>query len=445
MYHPADPPSGPYSDEDFEFIELVNVGASPIDLGGMQFTNGVSFTFPSYLLAPGARALVVSDQAAFESRYGAGLPVLGSYLGHLDNGGEKLRLDSAASTVIQELVYDDAWYRSTDGDGFSLTAVDPAADPADWSSKAAWAASTFVDGSPAGVDPPQCSDGIDNDADGDTDWPADAGCADASAAREKPQCSDGVDNDLDGRTDVDDPGCADAAGTSETDPPATSFVCYGGRDSKSLPKFEPVDVSLDDALEGELTFTARKRRSICLAATFDGNPPADDDVHLQSYDIRVANSGVTHPVVEDLQVRAIGPMYLDTSKPDRLLVPAAMDPIDPVNAPPNAAHDVDHYKCYRAKIPSGTPKYYPSKVVLRASDRFEDRLYDIKKPKRLCNPVDMNGQGIKDADLRLTCYKLRRAKGEARHERLQGIQIADEIGSVLFDTKKAEEVCVPTH
>jgi hypothetical protein len=50
---------------------------------------------------------------------------------------------------------------------------------------------------------PICSDGLDNDGDGMSDWPADPGCGNASAGTESPQCQDGVDNDADGKIDFD--------------------------------------------------------------------------------------------------------------------------------------------------------------------------------------------------------------------------------------------------
>jgi hypothetical protein len=66
----------------------------------------------------------------------------------------------------------------------------------------------------------QCSDGVDNDGDGRTDFPDDPGCSSAADDSEGgsggTQCSDGVDNDGDGRIDFpNDPGCASAADDSE--------------------------------------------------------------------------------------------------------------------------------------------------------------------------------------------------------------------------------------
>jgi hypothetical protein len=43
---------------------------------------------------------------------------------------------------------------------------------------------------------PDCSDGINNDADGLVDYPNDPGCADPSSVTEAPQCQDGRNNDL---------------------------------------------------------------------------------------------------------------------------------------------------------------------------------------------------------------------------------------------------------
>jgi hypothetical protein len=87
-------------------------------------------------------------------------------------------------------------------------------------------------GAPAGVcsdsvaktwTAPECSDGVDNDGDGQTDFPNDPGCESANDDDETdpaaPECSDGIDNDGDGKTDFpNDPGCESANDDDETDP-----------------------------------------------------------------------------------------------------------------------------------------------------------------------------------------------------------------------------------
>jgi hypothetical protein len=92
-------------------------------------------------------------------------------------------------------------------------------------------ATKLDEGGPAA---PACSDGADNDADGQTDFPADPGCESATDDSESPdpppppQCSDGEDNDADGQTDFpNDTGCASPQDTSE----APKNACSDGVDN----------------------------------------------------------------------------------------------------------------------------------------------------------------------------------------------------------------------
>ena len=141
MYHPEEP--------DAEFIELQNIGSDPLDLDMVSFTNGIDFTFPDMTLAAGDYVLVVVDRSVFEAEYGLGLAIAGEYAGRLDNGGERIRMEDVFGRPIQDFEYDDNWYPTTDGGGFSLTIVDPASDyPERWSSEAGWQPSAAEGGSP---------------------------------------------------------------------------------------------------------------------------------------------------------------------------------------------------------------------------------------------------------------------------------------------------------
>ncbi len=147
MYHPAD--LGRPDDPNTEYIELTNIGTETLNLNLVTFTNGVDFTFGPVELAPGGYTLIVRNIAAFESKYGVGLPIAGQYAGSLSNGGEKIELQDAAGTIIHEFSYEDNWYDTTDGSGFSLTVKNPATvDPNALGDKASWRPSAYVDGSP---------------------------------------------------------------------------------------------------------------------------------------------------------------------------------------------------------------------------------------------------------------------------------------------------------
>jgi hypothetical protein len=77
-----------------------------------------------------------------------------------------------------------------------------------------------------------CDDGLDNDGDNFTDYPADSGCVsllDASESEFEAKCIDGKDNDSDGLIDFPaDPGCADG---NDNDERGASQACDDGLDN----------------------------------------------------------------------------------------------------------------------------------------------------------------------------------------------------------------------
>jgi hypothetical protein len=67
---------------------------------------------------------------------------------------------------------------------------------------------------------PECHDGYDNDHDGVADFPEDTGCRNESRrSREAPECDDGIDNDDDSKTDLADTSCGESWWVSESTPP----------------------------------------------------------------------------------------------------------------------------------------------------------------------------------------------------------------------------------
>jgi hypothetical protein len=147
MYHPQD--TGNPDDPNTEFIELTNVGSAAINLSLVRFTKGIDFTFGDVVLQAHAFVVVVRDARAFAAKYGSGVAQAGVYAGSLDNAGERIRLEDATGEEIQDFEYKDGWYKSTDGQGYSLVVKAPeTADPATLSDKAQWRASLGLGGSP---------------------------------------------------------------------------------------------------------------------------------------------------------------------------------------------------------------------------------------------------------------------------------------------------------
>ena len=75
-----------------------------------------------------------------------------------------------------------------------------------------------TEGGGGGGGSPACSDGLDNDGDGATDYPADYGCSSATDTSEVSTlaCGDGNDNDGDGAVDQADSNCTSATDGSES-------------------------------------------------------------------------------------------------------------------------------------------------------------------------------------------------------------------------------------
>lgn len=138
----------PLGGSDFEFIELQNIGLEAINLEGLQFTEGIRFTFPNLTLQPGEFIILVSNRSSFETRYGDSLPVSGQYDGKLSNGGERLRLELPnIKAGIHDFEYDN-WYSASNGSGFSLEFNDPLLPVVAWNLKLNWAPGLIINGTP---------------------------------------------------------------------------------------------------------------------------------------------------------------------------------------------------------------------------------------------------------------------------------------------------------
>jgi len=150
LYNPNPPAEGsPYTGKDLEFIELQNTSSAPLDLTGVVFNDGISFAFEDgATLASGAYGVVVSNRAAFTSKFGQAPLVLGEYAGNLNNGGERIALQDAFNENILAFSYDQEWSTEADTQGHSLVVADAAANAGSWDLAEQWLTSQAADGTP---------------------------------------------------------------------------------------------------------------------------------------------------------------------------------------------------------------------------------------------------------------------------------------------------------
>jgi len=139
-----------FESDDFEFIEIENIGHETMDLTGLQLRAGVEFDFTDSAvtqLDPGQRVVVVSNRAAFEQRYGTDVNVAGQYAGNLADEGARIILSDPGGRPILDFQYDDGglWPDRAGGKGSSLQIV---SSRVDYNDGASWRASSEYDGSP---------------------------------------------------------------------------------------------------------------------------------------------------------------------------------------------------------------------------------------------------------------------------------------------------------
>ncbi len=123
MYNP--PEAGV---DTLEFIEIVNSGVSPVDVTNFTIT-GVTYTFPSAIIAPGQHYVIAVNSGAFNNVYGFAPD--GQFGGGLNNNGEFLTIKDAVGNLVDSVFFDDSgvWPSGAaagqpDGGGSSLILCD---------------------------------------------------------------------------------------------------------------------------------------------------------------------------------------------------------------------------------------------------------------------------------------------------------------------------------
>ena len=212
--------------------------------------------------------------------------------------------------------------------------------------------------------------------------------------------------------------------------------------------FTPIpNILLADEFEPAAHFDVKKPKHLCTPANKNNEGVLDAVTHLKSYQIKavtgsprflkrpgnkMANQLAPHPV-----------LFLDAIKPDLLLVPTAKSLSSPPGQPgPNT---VNHYKCYKARVTSGTPPF-PKGVQVTVADQFRTTAgtFDVKKPKHLCTPVSKNGEPVPNSDAYLVCYLAKPAKGVPKHVPVTPVYVNNQFGPETLKTVKEDELCIPS-
>jgi len=167
-YHPSNPTTAELSaianldDDDFEFIEIMNISSQPLRLDDCEFTSGFGYVFPEdSILQPGERMVIAHNISAFALRH-SGISPHGEFTsGKLSNSGETIVLENSSNIEIISFTYHDGsdnlnsgdllWPSKPDGSGESLVMIHPG-QGGDLNNPLLWRASTYNHGTPGDSD-----------------------------------------------------------------------------------------------------------------------------------------------------------------------------------------------------------------------------------------------------------------------------------------------------
>jgi hypothetical protein len=145
-YNPLE--DGDISGNEFEFLEMKNVGVSTLPLSGAHFVQGIEYCFPNGFSVASKDFIVLdSNKGMFQKRYG--FEPTGEYNRQLDNDGERLTLVDLSGDTLFTFRYDDKtpWPEEPDNTGQSLVVRD-ATGVGDPDLPEYWTVSTRIGGSP---------------------------------------------------------------------------------------------------------------------------------------------------------------------------------------------------------------------------------------------------------------------------------------------------------
>jgi hypothetical protein len=96
----------------------------------------------------------------------------------------------------------------------------------------------------------------------------------------------------------------------------------------------------------------------------------------------------------------------------------------------------DHFKCYHT-LQIGFPRFERREVT--TDDQFGSAVTSVRRPWRLCNPVDKNGEGIDEPASHLMCYQ---ADDAGIFER-RYVQVQNQFGEQQLSVIRTESLCLP--
>jgi len=232
---------------------------------------------------------------------------------------------------------------------------------------------------------------------------------------------------------------------------ADHYLGYKVKETKHTDKFEKITVILSDQFESDATYTVEKPERLYNPVDKNGEGISDEITHLLGYKIKAPKDTPKFEKITNVLVQnQFGDITVDVKKPKLLLVPSSKDltsipdPLNPIT--------VNHYKCYDAKETKGTPKFVKRLVTLSDPNFGESKVFEVKKPKLLCNPVEkqvanadrtVETTPIQNPENHLMCYDLKKIKDQPKFKKTN-VFTNNQFEPEDLEVKKEHQLCVPS-
>jgi hypothetical protein len=241
----------------------------------------------------------------------------------------------------------------------------------------------------------------------------------------------------------------DAPGGPGGIPSADAYACYRATLPPGSPRFTPVTASLEDAL-GPGLFDVKAIAAVCQPARVNGSALVAPSVHQEVLRIAAHRGGPRFAKVERVATDRFATRRLTLTGPATLLdvTPAAIGATPPpaFGSDPTADPSVNRFKCYRAKLAKGQPKFVPPPSPTVADAFFPNgQGLRLTKVNKVCMPVDKEGEtpAAETRAAHLLCYQAQLEKGTPKLTPRAISTHSDNFGPHTLVARAVAELCVP--
>lgn len=223
-----------------------------------------------------------------------------------------------------------------------------------------------------------------------------------------------------------------------------SYLCYKAalaRGEEKLPRGTTVALA-DQIVPGPIDFSVTKATTLCNPASVDGSTVIEASAHREGFAVKRVPGSPRYAKANQATGDRFAHRNLSLNQETTELVPSSKV-LGAGGAPPYTLTTVDHYKCYRATLAKGSPKFIapaPPTVV----DEFYPggQTFTLKKPTKFCDPVAADGSTINEPGASLVCYGVKLPPG-TRFTKTTVSTSNPDLGDDVLVATAVSELCVP--